>query len=107
MHLKGQPVISKNDKRSKGAGQSEEISAQNGLPYSASLADAADKKRSRHAPYHPVGPVKNGPVLEEGGGAQGVGSGCQRDEIMDQVSQRGKTCFYDIAHFPAAKEKIG
>ena len=75
VHLQAETVVSHNNKGSEGSGKTEYITAQNDLAQSAALADGADKERHSHTPYHPVGPVENGPGLREGRGPEGIGPG--------------------------------
>ena len=105
-YLKSQTVVSEDYKRNQGAAHPENICPQNNLLYGPAAADTAHKERGRHAPYHPVRPEKYGPVLREAAGSERVSPGAQPDKILEHISDRRKSRFYDVARFFAEDQHI-
>ena len=64
-HLLSQTEIAQNDEGNEGAKQAEDVRPHDDLLYGTALADASHEERGGHAPYHPVCPVEDGPVLWE------------------------------------------
>ena len=106
MHLQTESVVPHNNKGSEGSGKTEYIAAQDDLAQRAALADGADEERNSHAPYHPVGPVENGPGLREGGGPEGIRPGGKTDKVLGHIAQGGDAFFNDEAGLATEKEYI-
>ena len=107
VHLQSQSVIAQDDKGCKGTWEPEEITSQHSLSDGPSLTDGADEKWSGNTPYHPVGPVKDSPVLGKGGGAHGIGPGGHAHEVLYHVPHSGDACLDDIAGLAPAQKEIG
>ena len=76
------------------------------MPDGPATADGTDEKWSCHAPHHPVSPVKNGPVLWKGGGAEGISPGTQTDKILGQVADGGDAGLNGVAGFSTTDQHV-
>ena len=106
-HLQSHGVVTQHNEAGQCRANAKHIATQNRLAYRSATGNAANKERCCHTPNHPVGPVINGPVLGEVGGAQRVGIGGKVDEILHHPSQRGKTGFDNIPGLAAKQEDKG
>ena len=68
---------------------------------------AAPFKWCGDTPYHPVRPVENSPVLREGGGSLRIGKGGKTHKILNQVSDGGEACLYNISCLASEYQYIG
>ena len=107
MHLQPHSIIAENDEGGKGSSQTKGISSQYNLANSSPPADRANEKRSCYTPYNPVGPVKDGPVLREGAGAQGICPGGQSDKVLNQITNGAQTSFNNVSAFSSQEKYIG
>ena len=85
--LQAQAVVAQDDEADDGGAHAENIAAQDRLLDGSAAADVADEERRRDAPYHPVSPVVNGPVLGEVVGAGRIRVGAQLNEVLEHLSK--------------------
>ena len=93
--LKSQAVVAEDDKADDRRSHAENISSEHRLPDGPSAADVADEERRRDAPYHPVRPVVDRPILGEVVGARRIRVGAQLNEVLEHLAQTLESVLYD------------
>ena len=105
--LDAESVVPEDDKGGPGASDSAGVSADDDLADGPAAADAADEERCRDAPYHPVSPVEDGPVLGEAGLTERVRVGGEFNEVLCHLSDIGEAGLQDIAGHAAGNQDEG
>ena len=99
-------IVSQHQKTHKRTAHPEEISAEDCLPYGSSSADASDKERRRHAPYHPVCPIEYRPVFRKMILSERVGIGRHRRKVLYHLPERGETVLQDEITRASEEENV-